>query len=294
MTADAPDPFAVLDALGIVGPARAERVLGGADTTIWRVEQGDHVSALRLFRANQAATAEREIATMAAAAGTVPVPAVRAAGRWGDRPALLLAWCPGRPLRDEIRAHPWRTWALGVRFGRVQAAIHATPPPPALREHPVPWIDWAGPDEALRRCLRATAPRPPALLHLDYHPLNVMAGGGDITAVLDWANARVGDPRADLARTASILRFGPADPAVPLPIARATRRVLDAGWRHGYRQVAGRIAGMAPFYAWAGAVMVRDLAPRLGRPDLPWLTAAYLERVRAWADGWRTKAGCDP
>jgi len=31
-----------------------------------------------------------------------------------------------------------------------------------------------------------------------------------MTALLDWANARAGDPRADLARALAILRFGPA------------------------------------------------------------------------------------
>jgi hypothetical protein len=52
------------------------------------------------------------------------------------------------------------------------------------------------------------------------------------------------------------------------------------------------MGGMAPFYAWAGEVMIRDLTPRLGRPDLPWLDRQFLERVRQWADGWRERAGC--
>src|SRR5438132_39917 len=40
-----------------------------------------------------------------------------------------------------------------------------------------------------------------ALLHLDYHLLNVMTDRSRVTGVLDWTNARAGDPRADLART---------------------------------------------------------------------------------------------
>jgi hypothetical protein len=122
--------------------------------------------------------------------------------------------------------------------------------------------------------------------------MNVLVADGRISAVLDWANARAGDPRADLARTASILRFAPLDPEVPRPLGSLLQRLFIAGWRRGYRDVTGPISGMAPFYAWAGEVMIRDLTPRLGRPDLPWLDLQFLDRVRQWADGWRQRAGC--
>ena len=242
--------------------------------------------------------AQREVAAMAAAGSAgLPAPRVSAESIWRGRPVLLMSWMPGRPLRDELRTHPypWRAWALGVEFGRAQAAVHAVPPPEALLAHPTPWIDWANPDDALRECLLLAAARGPdvlALLHLDFHPLNVLVADGRISAVLDWANARIGDPRADLARTASILHFAPLDPGVPRPLESAVRRAFIAGWRRGYRGVAGPVGGMAPFYAWAGAVMIRDLTPRLGRPELPWLDLQFLERVRQWADGWRERAGC--
>jgi aminoglycoside phosphotransferase (APT) family kinase protein len=129
------------------------------------------------------------------------------------------------------------------------------------------------------------------LLHLDLHPMNVLAQGRQVTAVLDWANARSGDPRADLARTASIFRFARLPGGTPVPLTHAVRRTLEAGWRHGYREAAGPIRGMAPFYAWAATAMVHDLSPRLGRRDLPWLTPAFLERVRAWGATWREHAG---
>jgi aminoglycoside phosphotransferase (APT) family kinase protein len=171
----------------------------------------------------------------------------------------------------------------------MQAAIHSIPAPSALR-HPVPWVEWADPDEALRRRLLDRASVSDVLLHLDFHPMNVLVQHQRVTAVLDWANARAGDPRADLARTASILRFAPLAGALPPPVSYAARRALEAGWRRGYREVAGLVSGMAPFYAWAGAVMVRDLSPRLERPDLPWLTPAFLDRVQTWTKVWRARA----
>jgi aminoglycoside phosphotransferase (APT) family kinase protein len=224
----------------------------------------------------------------AARSAGLPVPEVHAEGVWGDRPALLLNWMPGRPLTEELAASPWRAPAYGHALGRMQAAIHRVPAPANL-VHPVSWVEWSNPDTILRDRLLAVAAGSKALLHLDLHPMNVLAERGHITAVLDWANARSGDPRADLARTATILRFGPLEGVVS-PVSALLRRALIAGWRRGYREIAGPVSGMAPFYMWAGMVMVRDLAPRLGRADLPWLTPTYLERVQDWTAGWRGRA----
>ena len=172
--------------------------------------------------------------------------------------------------------------------------------PPFMPFHPLPHcslIPRLGSPGRTRttHCAIACVPLargPDVLLHLDFHPMNVLVADGRVSAVLDWANAGIGDPRADLARTASILRFAPLAPGMPRPLESMVRRAFIAGWRRGYREVAGPASGMAPFYAWAGAVMIRDLTPRLGRPDLPWLDLPYLERVRQWADGWREQAGC--
>jgi aminoglycoside phosphotransferase (APT) family kinase protein len=283
------DPTAILKALGLSVPTRSTPVQGGADTLIWRIEYGSQRYALRVFRADQAAMTQREVIAMNAAGSVgLPVPEVHAEGIWGDRPALLLSWMPGRPLTQEFALSPWRAWTHGLAIGRMQAAIHRVPAPAKLI-HPVPWVEWNNPDKTLRDRLLALSAGAEALLHLDLHPMNVLAERGHITAVLDWANARCGDPRADLARTASILRFGPLD-SVPSPVSGLLRQALIAGWRRGYREIAGPVRGMAPFYVWAGMVMVRDLAPRLGRPDLPWLTPTFLERVQDWTAGWRARA----
>ena len=230
----------------------------------------------------------------AAAAGGLPVPAVVAAGAWRDHPALLLTWSPGRPLVEALTARATdapRAQALGIAFGRAQAAIHAIPPPPELRDHPVPWEAWAGPDPHLRGCLARIPRRPPALLHLDFHPFNVLVENGAVTAVLDWANARPGDPRADLARTLSLLQSAPLPNGAAGARLRVRLHAFMTGWRDGYRQSTGWFAAPAPFCWWAGLVLERDLAPRLGRPDLPWLTPAYLARVRRWTTAWRARAG---
>lgn len=294
------NPAAVLAAFGIASIAAATPVQGGWDTLIWKVEFGGAAYALRLFRAEQVETCRRETAAMrAAAAHGIPVPHIHAEGAWEGRPALLLSWCPGVVLLDALRQAPWRAWPLGIAFGRMQARIHAVPAPEPLRARRDAWIERAGPDEhelkeQLRALRLAGGLEEDALLHLDYHPLNLLVEGGRITCVLDWANAAAGDPRADLARTLTILRLAPAPPGTPRLRLALLRLLLELGWRRGYRQQRGAWPGdMALFYAWAGAAMARDLTPRLRQPRA-WLTAHDLVRIHRWTVAWKRRAGIGP
>jgi aminoglycoside phosphotransferase (APT) family kinase protein len=294
------DPHAVLAGAGVGGRLSATPIAGGWDTTMWRVEGAGRRYALRLFRETQVVTCDREVAAMGAAAGAVPVPRVALRGAWQGRPVLLIDWAPGETLVAAARARPWRVLPFGLAFGAVQARLHRDAPvPESWREEPDGWIAWAGPEEgALQRRLRALPGRPAALLHLDYHPLNVMVDGHGVTAVLDWANARAGDPRADVARTLTILRLAPVPPGRSAPLLRALLVAFEAAWRRGYRRAAGAGAAIddpaAPlFNAWAGTVMVRDLTPKLGRPGI-WLRAADLDGMRAWVRRWKDRAGLSP
>src|SRR5215207_510714 len=111
------DPHAILAALGFSGIAEATPVAGGSDTAIWRVAHGQQLYALRVFRAEQAATCRREIAAMRAALDAgLPVPTIHASGSWHDRPALLLSWCAGEPLLRALQRRPERLWSLGRKF----------------------------------------------------------------------------------------------------------------------------------------------------------------------------------
>lgn len=291
MSGAVPDPRAILEALGwAAGTGAIVPVGGGMDTTLWRVERGGRAYALRLFKAGEDAVARREERAMRLAVPEVPIPPVRAAGVWVDRPALLIDWCAGQTLLAALRADPRRAWALAQAFGATQARLHAAAPPVALREDGRSWIDWkAGGAGALGERLRAVASDEPSILHLDYHPLNVMVDAGRVSGLIDWANVHVGDRRADVARTLTLLLFAPLPPDGSVRLIRAASRILATGWRRGYRSVAGPLGGMALFYAWAGAVLINDFAPRVDQPG-GWLRAAHLDPARRWTAHWRARA----
>jgi aminoglycoside phosphotransferase (APT) family kinase protein len=282
------DPLDILATLGIHAPQAVERVTGGMTTMIWRVEHAQHTYALRVFTPMLARRFEDELKAMEhARAGNIPVPEVYATGMYEDHPVMLLQWCQGRPLAQALQAQPWRAWSWGKQFGQMQAAMHAVAYP--ADDEAEDWISWAGPrEDAMHARLRALQPRH-QLLHLDYHLLNVLVDDHHITAVLDWTNARSGDPRADLARTFTILNVEPLPRSLLKPLIRCVLWIFTRGWRYGYRRRSEELDEMALFYAWAGAVMFRDLAPRVDRAD-SWWQSYHLEAIRRWTIAWKRRA----
>lgn len=281
-------PETILAAMEVRDVTSIAPVTGGQDTAIWRVDTGKGAYALRVFRADQENTCRRELLALeAAAAGGIPVPTVQGHVTWHARPVLLLSWCPGVSMLHEIYAHPYRILRLGAALGSMQARIHSVPAPAAMRKDMDFWIRFIGPDEIeLQEHLRVVAGGADRLIHLDYHPLNVLTDGHVVTAVLDWANTLPGDPRADLARTLTILVL---DPGVTRARARVFRRLLAYAWWRGYRRAAGPQPDMPLFYAWAGAAMVQDLTPKLGQRA--GLEPHHLDPVRRWTEEWKRRAG---
>ena len=281
----------ILTEIGINSVTSITPVSGGSDTTIWRVEHGTLISALRVFRREQLEPQKREIEAMdmARQAG-VPTPIIRASGVWNDWPFLLLSWCPGVTLWEAIRREPWRIWSLGKAFGRTQALIHRVRSRESWQHQRIEWINWKGlKDNTLFTNLQQIANPELTLLHLDYHPSNILTDGRQITGVLDWTNSYLGDARADIARTYTILRVEPLVPGRHPIIAYIARLLLSWGWRRGYKKAAGKLHKMAWFYVWAGTVMERDLAPRVNDSESLW-QSYHLEKIRNWTTRMRKRA----
>lgn len=233
------------------------RPLGGNSGSAWGA--GD-----RVLRVGRPAVIEAELAASAAAAVVVPVPAVLDRAEAGDTSAVLLEMLPGQPVAEFVRRRPGLARTAGRACGAVHGLLAGVRAPAGLRAVP-------GPGRRVPGAGRAR------LLHLDLHPFNILAGaGGEVTGVLDWANAAAGDPDLDRARTWTILTLDPA--------ARA--RAGEPGWDglcEGWAE-SGRLHELpAGSRAWACAFMLSDLAPRYPAGHLRHIADA-LEQARAAPD----------
>jgi aminoglycoside phosphotransferase (APT) family kinase protein len=289
-TYEIPDPIEVLASLGEFPDAICTPLSGGIDARMWRVDSAGHRYALRVLGPRQESQAIREIGFGHWARNHgLPVPGVVTAGDWNGCPVALMGWAEGQTIAEALLASPaTRTEAshLGREFGLVQARIHAIEPPrdPRLAERD--WREWTPLDDELIAPLGRFEQPAASVIHMDYHPLNVLTHGGTITAVLDWANTHVGDPRADLARTLAILELAP----LPDPEAVEMVKLFEFGWRQGYAEIAGAFE-IPPLYLWwAGAAMEKDLAPNVGSSGATWLNDAYIERLREWTNSARAAA----
>lgn len=278
------DPLAILKSIGIDHVDSIQPVRGGLDTQIWRVNCGASAYALRVFRPEQRGSVQLEAAAMRAAAGAgIPVATVHASGEWEERPFMLISWCPGEPMSGFASRQPWRTWSAAANAGRLQARLHRVKAPAEIRQRRY-WLKWVK-DPALVEQLRAISAADDALLHGDYHPRNILMSGGAITGVIDWTTVCAGDPRADVARTVTILLLAPVFRRWQRIALAPLLRLMAWAWLRGYSAEAGELKDMAPFYVWAGKVLRGDFAARIGQPGFD-LTEKDLRPIDRWIERW--------
>ncbi|CAN5730820.1 hypothetical protein BH23CHL2_BH23CHL2_04300 [soil metagenome] len=237
-----------------------EPVTGGwSGTEIWRVEIDGARCLVRIFAPGEEIVATREMAALEQGSRYgLPVQRVVARGDVDGRAVLLLEWIEGRELKDALASEPQQSRRYGEQFGELQARLHDIDPPPALPRA----IDWPARDvypDDLRARLEQLSADNGRLVHLDYHPGNVLVDNGRVSGLIDWTNARAGDPRFDLARSLLLLRLMPGLDAEMKVRFRPVVRTFMSGWQRSYRTRLGPIDGIAPFLAWAGYGLIADL-----------------------------------
>ena len=141
-------------------------------------------------------------------------------------PFLLMERIPGETLFHAALAHPWELLSLPARMAELHLELHCLPAKDLAKSAEdfldrhldeigdliavyelrglQPGLDW------LLQC------RPPpgseaAIVHLDWHPLNLIRDNDDRLWALDWSESDVGDPHADVAMTLVLLRFAPVE-----------------------------------------------------------------------------------
>ena len=262
--------------LGLGAEATIEPASGGASRSAWIVRAAGASYVLRL--GSSTGLTDAQLAAMAAArAGGLPAPELitRTTAQGSD--AVLLSWLPGSPLSSALVGEPERARRFGMLMGETQRRLHQIAAPSEV----VDVLDDGGHPFAAGRGMRGL-PDGEALLHLDWHPLNLLVDEGSrICGIVDWDNARRGHPLLDLARTHSLLTVEPSLASLPIETRDLLSELVD-GWADGYGREAREIP--AACHEWAGRVMLADLAPRYTE------TPAALDGLRRWTEGWRARS----
>lgn len=202
------------------------RLPGGTSSTVLALRAGEEEPrfVLRLLDNADWLTLEPDLVAHEAAAleearrANLPVPRVVAtepSGAVFGAPALLMTSLPGRVLLAPEDGTRW-TDLLASNLARIHA--HDAPAfpwnyrswladadivVPAWTDAPLAWEAALAELRRLRASLERRAARWTTFLHRDYHPLNLLFSGAgetlDVTAIVDWVNACVGPPEADVA-----------------------------------------------------------------------------------------------
>ena len=292
---DQVDPRAALAALGYEETSEPQRITGGWDTLLWRFETPDgrqHSLRIYILPDREQVARREEVALRACEAHDLPAPRVETVGRVQEMPAAVLSWCPGRPILSFVEKQPWAVLRLSRLFGRAQAQMHAVPPPPELAAGaPGAWLSRAGPEyRHLADHMSALSPSTDAFIHMDYHPLNLISDGRDVTGIIDWGGAAAGDRRADLARTYITLVTAPVPPGPMSLLLNFMRSVMLWAWRRGYEELAGPMPDFRPFRAWAAATLLVELEAVIDRPGV-WGTQKDAENLRRKIALWARQSG---
>jgi aminoglycoside phosphotransferase (APT) family kinase protein len=194
---------------------------------------------LRRTRSGNDVSFEAEVMRWARSAG-YPVPEVFDA----DGPDLVMERIDGPTLVDQAGRRPWTIPAIGRTLADLHRRLHDIDAPPAVT----------------RRLGDGTT-----LLHMDLHPLNVLAGP-DGPVVIDWSNASVGDPSYDVAYVWLVIA------TADVPASGIDRLLQAAGRRTLLRSFLGGVDR-------AGAARrLGELRPA-GRVDEDHFSAAELARM---------------
>ena len=151
------------------------------------------------------------------------------------QPFMIMERLPGRPMLEILASSgPLTAFKMTRLLGHYHARLHALdgrqlglvePDRPGLLEHALfgarqliendgvraltPLLAWLEEREA------SLPQGGSSVLHLDYHPLNVLVHDGELSGVIDWANVTVGDAHIDVASTVTLLATGPVPDDVP-------------------------------------------------------------------------------
>ena len=200
----------------------------------------------------------------------LPAPRVRSLVEVDGRPSIVFDRINGPSMWEVMCDDPVAAPDLAVLLAKVQHRIHSAglvPGVPCLARRTARKIaevaDLSAEERDLASELTEAMPRGAALLHGDLHPGNVlMSDSGPM--VIDWFDASIGHPIADVTRSSFLLR-SPENGRIPDHLPGALPGLLPA-LREAYLDAVGDVVlGREAIAAdWERLVAVSRLAEGAG------------------------------
>jgi ABC-type phosphate/phosphonate transport system substrate-binding protein len=141
-------------------------------------------------------------------------------------PFMIMRQLPGRTLLEALWHEPWRIIGGPMQIAFAHARLHELPtdgfPAPAepfldrqlgKLASLIGEYDLDGLSAGLEwlRVHRPPDPDKTSIIHLDFHPVNVMVHDEGFEGVLDWSESDVGDRHADLGATLVLMKTAPVE-----------------------------------------------------------------------------------
>lgn len=142
----------------------------------------------------------------------LPVPAVSEVTIVDERHGIILERLAGNTMDRFLMRQPWRVLSLARESANIHQSIHARSAPglSPLKNGLEQAITRSKvlPEPLASRTLAhlARLPDSQSLLHLDFHAKNLVVTANG-TYVIDWDNACIGDPLADVARSYLLMKL---------------------------------------------------------------------------------------
>ena len=239
---------------------------------------------LKLYRPEfQADLPEFELSIMRAVlAAGIPAPEVGKIVLYNGRKGLPMAHIQGDSHMVGLRTHLWQAAIYGKALAELHARMHTASGAglPPMRERLESKIRHAEPlPEKLRAAALAALKRLPEndrLCHGDFHPGNIIESP-EGPVIIDWVDVTSGEPLADVARTALLVRYA------ALPSGNPMNLLIEFVRGGFYKAYLTRYFELAPgsqsdVDAWLPVVAAARLSEGISREERSLLAmAARLE-----------------
>lgn len=218
---------------------------------------------------------ELQIAQAVHASG-LPVPSVGEIIRISDRNGLTYQRMEGIPMWDVMSRKPWSIFHYARRMAELHVEMHASDIQADLPSQRQRLIDKICDAEALPADLRSKAlpvlesmPDGNKLCHGDFHPLNIMVSSQE-EIIIDWIDASLGNPLADLARTTIILLGAIETSQVPNLFEKIIIRIFHNTYLRHYLSL--RPGGEHEYSCWLPIIAAARLSENISELEA-WLIA---------------------